>query len=1031
MDSGNAAAPTSGGAADGREQRALHATKRARFLNPRFGAQNPVASRHGAAEDDPSPSLPTSGAGASSSGAGTSSGGGAAPPAPADSHAAAMELVLHNADILKILFSSFPIDKLCQVATTCRRWHAVCQSDSFWRSLDLQKRSISRAQTLELLRLHPNISSLNLAELDFVDAHMLEAVCDALPGLVRLELGHGQISEQQLGIIGGPRMAALRELTVREASFGRFGPGEVAIAHEHLTSLVAEGCRAGRLVVRCGELRRLVLRNSAISALVPHCPMLTHLDLKACSKISDSAVRTALGRLPALTHLDLSANLPLSDDTLKEVATRCTDLTSLNVSSCIAVSLAGVAGFPALRSINLSACDSLTPAAALPVLDTFTALEEIVMDSCSLLTQIALKLPRLQLLTLLGCRSLESVKLKCPALQELRLGPVRAGGPGCGALRAISVESEALESIAWRAFPLLADVTLRCPNLTSVDLSDCDSLKHTVFDSFWDGVTPVPAEWQRSNGGGDGGGVGGGTCGRVAATAAALARAEARLAQQDLHSGSSSSGGGAGSPISSPGSASLHSPRPARPLRRTGPQQQPQPRGACSRLRTLRMDCCEGLQEAALVSTALTSLSLAGCKGLARVALHCPALTELRLDECDRVEAIDLGAVGVGALALGTCPALSRLTVAAPALTSLDLKGCGLLDGLSLSCPALTALDATFCGQLSGPALAATAAGCPALGSLTLSVCTGLGTAGLAPPRPLASLTALDLSYTEVETLQPVLAACPALSSLNLASCASLEEAALLGLFPPSENNHRNPYDRLADAVNPTANPADSPPSPAARTLRHLDVSYCPLSGPALAHLLAHGSALESLALSGCRAATDAVWALVNGGTQGDPSEEGGVSAVGRPHALLSLAAVGCKGLTSCALGLEEDGAGGWRPCWTALSRLRRLRLGLSGLRRLAVALPELSVLDVSGCRGLGTLELRCPLLLQAFLAAAGGMRPAHLAAALAGCAQLELLDARHMDAPPGELKALRGQLPSLRCLMYSSEAPDAHGTLP
>jgi len=280
MDSGNAAAPTSGGAADGREQRALHATKRARFLNPRFGAQNPVASRHGAAEDDPSPSLPTSGAGASSSGAGTSSGGGAAPPAPADSHAAAMELVLHNADILKILFSSFPIDKLCQVATTCRRWHAVCQSDSFWRSLDLQKRSISRAQTLELLRLHPNISSLNLAELDFVDAHMLEAVCDALPGLVRLELGHGQISEQQLGIIGGPRMAALRELTVREASFGRFGPGEVAIAHEHLTSLVAEGCRAGRLVVRCGELRRLVLRNSAISALVPHCPMLTHLDLK-------------------------------------------------------------------------------------------------------------------------------------------------------------------------------------------------------------------------------------------------------------------------------------------------------------------------------------------------------------------------------------------------------------------------------------------------------------------------------------------------------------------------------------------------------------------------------------------------------------------------------------------------------------------------------------------------------------------------------------------------------------------------------
>jgi hypothetical protein len=285
-------------------------------------------------------------------------------------------------------------------------------------------------QVTELLRRHPSISSLNLSDLSFVDDSMLETVAASLPSLNKLELGYCQISEQQMGIIAN-RLTTLSELSIRDASFGRFGPvsppcpllsfqlqfpsalriahditrwgavtdeslmsvgrfeqGEVVISHEHLTSLRAEGCRAGRLVVRCHALRSMVLRNSAISVLLPHCPSLTHLNLHACSKISDSGIRSALNRLPGLRHLDLSANLPLSDDTLREVATRCTDLTSLVVSCCIAVSLANVQGFAFLTRLNLSNCESLTPMSALPALDTFTSLEEVIMDSCNQLTKV-------------------------------------------------------------------------------------------------------------------------------------------------------------------------------------------------------------------------------------------------------------------------------------------------------------------------------------------------------------------------------------------------------------------------------------------------------------------------------------------------------------------------------------------------------------------------------------------------------------------------------------------------------------------
>ena len=56
--------------------------------------------------------------------------------------------------------------------------------------------------------------------------------------------------------------------------------------------------------------------------------------------------------------------------------------------------------------------------------------------------------------------------------------------------------------------------------------------------------------------------------------------------------------------------------------------------------------------------------------------------------------------------------------------------------------------------------------------------------------------------------------------------------------------------------------------------------------------------------------------------------------------------------------------AGAWGP------GLKTLRLGLSGVRSLALALPQLRVLDLNGAGNLRCLELHCPLLLTAFFKA-------------------------------------------------------------
>ena len=57
-------------------------------------------------------------------------------------------------------------------------------------------------------------------------------------------------------------------------------------------------------------------------------------------------------------------------------------------------------------------------------------------------------------------------------------------------------------------------------------------------------------------------------------------------------------------------------------------------------------------------------------------------------------------------------------------------------------------------------------------------------------------------------------------------------------------------------------------------------------------------------------------------------------------------------------------------PC--QLRGLRSLRLALSDVRELALALPLLTTLDVNGCAGLSVLELRCPALLHGLFQSVG-----------------------------------------------------------
>jgi hypothetical protein len=320
-----------------------------------------------------------------------------------------------------------------------------------------------------------------------------------------------------------------------------------------------------------------------------------------------------------------------------------------------------------------------------------------------------------------------------------------------------------------------------------------------------------------------------------------------------------------------------------------------------------------------------------------------------------------------------------------------------------------------------------------------------IGSTGLASLSQLTTLQDLDLSYTEVATLQPILESCPHLQTLSIASCRGLSRDALLPLLNPEQ--------------------------PALAQLQSLDASYCDVQDDLVAQLLLKCRHLRHLALSGCSGVTDAIWQQVEGaqlqqllaaaanGTDASPlqarvgigapaaaaaaagdevalmdlddsseqagsaAEAAGGSAAVCSSKLESLSLVRCNNLRSLCLGLLPAAGhvqllepkhyllaadrnalqvppyapGSWVQVESAVSQLTSLKVGLSGLQVVALALPKLAHLDLSSCKQLRVLELRCPLLLQLQLQACRSLPVVSAVKGVLGAPHLQMLDVQHV----------------------------------
>ncbi|KXZ52774.1 hypothetical protein GPECTOR_8g163 [Gonium pectorale] len=739
--------------------------------------------------------------------------------------------VLDNRDLLKAILKvpGVGLKDLCRAACVSRLWRRVVDDPAFWRHVCLLEGAVTPEQVVKLCQRHRGvIEELRVQRLPSPVQHM-QLLLPNLGRLAVLEVRFSSLSAASFATLSAG-LPALRELRLQDVVVtGPTGnPADASLSHPGLTSLSLASCQFGRLELGCSSLQCLSLSSCALAGLSASAavlPGLTSLHLASTSRLPEALLLTVVTALTGLRTLTIHDSA-VSEDMLRGAARSLEQLTSLELRRCAGLALSATRGsvpFAALRSLAVLHCESLSNGAAGLLVEGCAALEDLSLDGCGL-ASLAVSLPGLRSVSLRGCPLLASLELRCRRLVQLDLGPLFPGGPGTSALKRVVLSSDSLAAIAWRGLSALDSLTLDCPGLSSLALTDCDGLTDARGRAARRAqrLQASESEWEQ------------------AAAAHPLAEVYAAAAGPALAP-------------PQPQPQPLAQPRAA-PLVQVTPKT-----GGCPRLRELRLDGCEGLRHARLRHGRLAAVSLRGCRGLLSLRLHTPELGSLALEECGELDVVELAPAGLVNLSLGACCALRDVSLQCPSLEVLSLKGCGSLRSLALACPALTDLDATFCGELRDAALASALSGRPPLQRLLLSVCASLGP-GLPPAlASLRGLRHLDLSYTSVGALGPVLAGCPDLTSLCLGSCRDLAGEDLLVLLP----------DRV-----------DAP--------------------------------------------------LV----QGPP----------------------------------------WQPAGCVLSGLVTLRLGLSRVQTVSLALPLLSTLDLNGCSALRCLELRCPVLTELHLQACAAL---------------------------------------------------------
>eukprot|EP00249_Psilotum_nudum_P018798 c26967_g1_i1 orf=641-4252(-) len=854
-------------------------------------------------------------------------------------------------DLLHMIFSFLNQTALCNAAMVCRQWRCASGHEEFWRSLDFEGHKVSHEQVRRLCGRYPRAVDLNLKGILHADELVREAMT-SLMFLEKLTLGEGALSDSFFSALENG-CQGLQQLTITDAVLGSGSSQEVQFHHHSLRRLQVTKCRVMRMAIRCPQLDALSLKRTSMASVMLHCPRLLSLDASSCHKLSDAGVRAAVTACPSLISLDISQCSYVSDETLREISAACSNLRVLHASYCPNISLEGVR-IPMLTELKLHNCEGIN-SSSMTALSHCFMLETIQLDFCLLLTAVNLDLPRLQNISLVGCRKFVDLTLCSPFLVNINMQT-------CPALNRVDISSTALQKLLLQKQQSLTTIALQCPRLREVDLTECDSLTNSICEVF-------------SEGGG---------CPRL--NTLILENCEGltmvRLTSTSL-----------------------------KILSLVGCRKISSIELACPDLQQLCLDGCDHLTTATLTPVGLQSLNLGICPRLAKLKIEAPHMISLDLKGCGVLSQADIQCPQLLSLDAFYCShledsCLEATTTACPFIQSLILASCPSIGSAGLSAlkklSNLTTLDLsyTFLTDLS-PIFET----CPHLKILRLLACKYLGDAALVAlydGKTLPDLRELDLSYGSLgqAALEGVLVYCSHLTHVSLNGCANLYD--LDWENKPSLNKHLCGDASMEDVLHVEMNSQLQDYLIDEGGLKenvHFQKTHIAAIDQEPSCSVEHAFMTEGWTHSSSSEGTETEWHINVGNYD---------LHMGSIHALQQLNCVGCPNIKKVVI-----------PSSAGCVHLSSLNLSLSSnVNEVRLSCYNLTSLNLSNCISLEELKLTCPRLISLSLQASG-IEAGVLECALQGCRSLETLDVRNCSKISSvALSRLRSLCPKLKRLV-------------
>lgn len=582
--------------------------------------------------------------------------------------------------------------------------------------------------------------------------------------------------------------------------------------------------------------------------------------------------------------------------------------------------------YPCLKNLTFDSCDSLRSAGLNTLLPRLTRLEKLTILNCHKVENLYIVNCCLSILELQSARGLTTLYVECPALSVLAISGSNTALPSCRNLTSLNVTSYQLTALQLANLPSLETIKLNCSILKEVDISDCASLKDTIFQ-----------ELQHQN---PGGGVFNQGCPMLRS-----------VKLSDCSNDRFTHGAFTSLTVTH---LSIVNCRSLTHLNITTPHLAHLELQECSELDSfsmttnaviyLALGTCPSTKSVAISSPSLTNLDLTGCNALNSLHLDCPNLYRLNTTFCSALSDQAMAGFVAG------CPSLKELIMSA--CTSITQRG---MQELCCCLSQLNHLDLSYI-PLQDPLYVLRCGHFPKLTEINLSNNSMVEPEAMERleivsignnASVIQSLEKLDISYLPVsnDVLADLILLAPNLKELSANGCKRIDDTLWAKLHHQQQMEQtRNVGGELSEKNKVK--------------LQKLSLTS---SGGIKHVILGYDTSSSIFSFTAASGDGGGVGDSVPATADIDTTTPGVV--VGTPTAISPTALPISASKVAQLKQAQDTALNQLRPGSIAIENLRDLRLSLTHIETIALCLPNLKVLRLNQCNHLKRLRLDTPAL--------------------------------------------------------------------